>query len=348
MPRAGFRLPAEWARQDGVLLAWPHAGTDWAPNLADVETTCAALVASILRFERCVLCVADAEVEARARSLLAACDPARLIVVRAAYDDTWLRDSGPITTTDGTRFRLLDFRFTGWGGKFEASRDDALVSQLVAAGLFGEAEHRRIDFALEGGAIESDGAGTLLSTWACMSRRHPDLQRDAIDAVFMRELGVERVLWLTHGELAGDDTDAHVDTLARFAAEDAIVFQACDDESDSHFEPLKAMALEIVGLRTVRDTPYRVFPLPWPRPIHAEDGRRLAASYANFLIVNDAVLMPAYGDTADATAAQVLALAFPGREVVQVPCRSLIEQNGSLHCLTMQLPQGLLPQGLLG
>jgi agmatine/peptidylarginine deiminase len=342
MPDTGFRLPAEWARQDGVLLAWPHAGTDWAANLADVEDAYSELVAAIIRFQTCVLCVTDAAVEAQARQQLAAVDSTRLRYVRAAYDDTWLRDSGPITLHDGARFRLLDFRFTGWGGKFEAKRDDALVSQLVASGLFGDAEHRRVDFALEGGAIEVDGTGSVLSTWACMSRRHPGVAREAVETVLKRELGCDRVLWLNHGELAGDDTDAHIDTLARFAAEDAIVFQACDDESDSHFEPLKAMALEIVSLRTRQDTPYRLFPLPWPKPIHAADGRRLAASYANFLIVNDAVLMPAYGDAADARALEVLAQAFPDREVIALPCRPLIEQNGSLHCLTMQLPEGLL------
>lgn len=343
MPSAGFRLPAEWARQDGVLLAWPHAGTDWVANLDDVESSYVELVKAIATFETCVLCVADARVEVRARKLLAAVEPERLRFVRAIYDDTWLRDSGPITLIRGQSFRLLDFLFTGWGGKFEAGNDDALVGQLVAAGLFGDAEHRRVDFALEGGAIDSDGAGTVLSTWACMSRRHPDRSREDIEQVFRRELGFERVLWLDQGELAGDDTDAHIDTLARFAAADAIVFQSCDDENDVHFGPLKAMALEIVALRTVDGAPYRLFPLPWPRPVHGEDGHRLAASYANFLIVNDAVLMPAYGDPADERAAEVLAQAFPDRQVVTVPCRPLIEQNGSLHCLTMQLPQGLLP-----
>jgi agmatine/peptidylarginine deiminase len=343
MPAPGFRLPPEWTRQDAVLLAWPHAGTDWAANLPEVEASYVALVRAITRFETCVLLVADAAVEARARDLLSAVDPARLRVLHAPYDDTWLRDSGPITLCDGNRFRLLDFRFTGWGGKFEASRDDALVGRLVAAGLFAEtAEHRRVDFALEGGAIESDGAGSILSTWACLGRRHPDRDRAGIEALLGAELGARRFLWLEHGELEGDDTDAHIDTLARFAAEDAIVFQACDDETDAHFEPLRAMRLEIAALETARGTPYRLFPLPWPQPIHAADGRRLAASYANFLIVNDAVLVPGYGDPADARAGEVLARAFPGREVLSLPCRPLIEQNGSLHCLTMQLPEGVL------
>lgn len=151
----------------------------------------------------------------------------------------------------------------------------------------------------------------------------------------------QRVLWLDHGALEGDDTDAHIDTLARFAPDDAIVFQACDDPSDAHHAELEAMAGEIAALRTQDGRPYRLFPLPWAKPV-IDEGRRLAASYANYLVINGAVLMPAYGDPADARAAEVLAAAHPGREVVPVPCRPLIWQNGSLHCITMQLPEGLV------
>ena len=150
------------------------------------------------------------------------------------------------------------------------------------------------------------------------------------------------MLWLDHGYLEGDDTDAHIDTLARFAPDNAIVFQACDDPEDSHYQELQAMAKEIAALRTRDGQPYRLFPLPWAKPV-LDEGRRLAASYANFLVINDAVLMPAYGDEADGKAAEVLAAAYPGRDIVQVPCRSLIWQNGSLHCITMQLPKGLVP-----
>ena len=197
-----------------------------------------------------------------------------------------------------------------------------------------------IDFALEGGAIETDGAGSLLTTWRCLHERHPQASREELTAKLSGWLAQDRVLWLNHGGLEGDDTDAHIDTLARFAPDDAIVFQACDDPADTHYAELQAMAGEIAALRTRDGRPYRLFPLPWARPI-LDGGRRLAASYANFLVLNGAVLMPAYGDPADALAADVLARAYPGREVVQVPCRPLIWQNGSLHCITMQLPAGL-------
>ena len=238
-------------------------------------------------------------------------------------------------------FRLLDFRFTGWGGKFGCSRDDQLIERLHEARLFRNSCRQVIDFALEGGAIETDGAGTLLTTWQCLHERHPELDRETLTTKLADWLQQERVLWLAHGALEGDDTDAHIDTLARFAAPDAIVFQACDDPDDSHYAELQAMAAEITALRTADGKPYRLFPLPWAQPI-VDAGRRLAASYANFLIINGAVLIPAYGDPADGAAAAVLEKAFPGREIVPVPCRPLIWQNGSLHCLTMQLPEGLV------
>ncbi|MCA1713986.1 MAG: agmatine deiminase family protein [Gammaproteobacteria bacterium] len=356
------RFPAEWEPQSAVLIAWPHAGTDWAQRLGEVEDSYIALVAAITRFEDVVVCVADQDLQtyAEARLRSARIDLARVRFVEVEYDDTWLRDSGPITLLSGTghpgaartappcaahsddsQFTLLDFRFTSWGGKFGCSRDDQLIQQLLEAGLFRNSSRQPIDFALEGGAIETDGVGTLLTTWHCLHERHPEVGRETLTAKLADWLLQDRVLWLEHGHLEGDDTDAHIDTLARFAAHDAIVFQACDDPDDSHYPDLQAMAAEIAGLRTIDGSPYRVFPLPWAQPI-VDAGRRLAASYANFLIINGAVLIPAYGDPADAVAASVLEKAFPGREIVPVPCRALIWQNGSLHCLTMQLPEGLV------
>ena len=338
-----LRFPAEWEPQSAVLIAWPHAGTDWAQRLGEVEETYVALVAAITRFQPAWICVADDDLQtyAEARLRSARVDMDRVRFIAFDYDDTWLRDSGPIVLREGDGFRVLDFHFTAWGGKFEAGRDDRLVESLAAQGVFGAAPRQRIDFALEGGGIETDGAGTLLTTWRCLHERHPQASRDQLDSKLRGWLAQDRVLWLDHGCLEGDDTDAHIDTLARFAADDAIVFQACDDPADPHYAELQAMAAELAALRTRDGRPYRLFPLPWAAPI-LDEGRRLAASYANFLIVNGAVLMPAYGDRADDRAAAVLADAFPGREIVQVPCRPLIWQNGSLHCITMQLPEGLV------
>lgn len=338
-----FRFPAEWEPQSAVLIAWPHAETDWAERLGEVEETYVALVAALTRFEPVVICVADEDLQtyAEARLRSARVDMAKVRFVPAEYDDTWLRDTGPITLRADDRFKQLDFRFTGWGGKYQASRDDLLVGELSGMNLFHNYFVQSIDFALEGGAIETDGEGSLLTTWQCLHERHPEASREDLSAKLADWLQQDRVLWLDRGYLEGDDTDAHIDTLARFAGREAIVFQACDDPADTHYAELGAMAEEIAALRTRDGKPYRLFPLPWAQPI-VDEGRRLAASYANFLIANGAVLMPAYGDPADAKAAAVLAEAFPDREIVQVPCRSLIWQNGSLHCITMQLPAGLL------
>ena len=338
-----LRFPAEWEPQSAILIAWPHADTDWADRLGEVEETYIELVAAITRFQPVLVCVADDDVQAYARARLSSAriDMQRVRFIEVEYDDTWLRDSGPITLRGKDGFRLLDFRFTGWGGKFEAGRDDRLVEALDELDTFANNDRQAIDFALEGGAIETDGAGSLLTTWKCLHERHPTVSQKTLDDRLANWLHQDRVLWLDHGYLEGDDTDAHIDTLARFAAPDAIVYQACDDPADSHHPELQAMAAELASLRTRDGAPYRLFPLPWPQPV-VDQGRRLAASYANFLIINGAVLMPAYGDPADGEAAAVLAKAFPDREIVPVPCRPLIWQNGSLHCITMQLPEGVV------
>ena len=338
-----FRLPAEWEAQAGVIIAWPHAGTDWAPRLPEIDDAYVALASAIARFELVIVCVADASVRERAARRLADAGVPRDRVrfVDAEYDDTWLRDSGPITLAAGSDFRLADFRFTGWGGKFEASRDDRLIQALIKKDLFRNAEHRRIDWALEGGAIEPDGKGTILTTWRCMHQRHPQMSREDMTRLLAESFGADRVLWLDHGYLEGDDTDAHIDTLARFAPGDAIVYQACNDMADPHYGELARMAEELTALRTADGKPYTLYALPWARAI-IDDGRRLAASYANYLVLNGGVVMPAYGDANDAAAAAVIAKAHPGREIVQVDARPLIWQNGSVHCLTMQVPAGAL------
>jgi agmatine/peptidylarginine deiminase len=326
-----------------VIIAWPHEATDWAPRLDAIETAYAGLARAIARFEPLVVCVADASVRDRAARRLDAAGvaAARVRFVEVEYDDTWLRDSGPITLADGNDFRLLDFRFTGWGGKYGADRDDRVIETLVGGGLFRASAHQRIDWALEGGAIESDGKGTILTTWRCMHQRHPDMERDEMTRRLLEAFGAERVIWLDHGYLEGDDTDAHIDTLARFAPGDAIVFQACEDMADPHYDQLARMREELTALRTLDGHPYRLHALPWPRAI-VDEGRRLAASYANYLIVNGGAVIPSYGDPADVDAAAVIGAAHPGREIVAVDARPLIWQNGSVHCLTMQVPAGAL------
>ncbi len=311
------RLPAEWEPQGAVLLAWPHAGTDWAPVLDEAVKTFDAIATAIERFQPVLKVRPDA--------------------FAIPTNDTWSRDFGPVTIEEGGKPVLLDFTFNGWGGKFEAGLDNAVTRYLHACGAFGATELRTVDLVLEGGSIESDGAGTLLTTTECLlnPNRNPHLSKAQIEERLRNELGVEKILWLENGYLAGDDTDAHIDTLARLCPNNTIVYVACDDPSDEHFAALKAMELELMQFPG-----YRLLPLPWPKAKFDDDGHRLPATYANFLVINRAVLVPTYNDPADTDALDVVGKAFPGREIIGIDCSTLILQHGSLHCVTMQIPKG--------
>ena len=337
-----LRLPAEWEEQDGVLLAWPHESSDWRLHLDLVEPVFAEIVSAASRFEKVLLVVPDEEEAIRTLSA-GGIDLTRVRLYPVETNDTWARDFGPVTVlADGSPL-LLDFGFNGWGLKFPADLDNLITGRLCRLGAF-RAERRVVGLILEGGSIESDGAGTILTTTECLlsPNRNPHLSREEIEAALRRELGADRILWLNNGYLAGDDTDSHVDTLARLCPGDTIVYQACPDPADEHYASLGAMAAELASFRTRDGRPYRLVPLPWPAPRHDEAGLRLPATYANFLVINGAVLVPTYRDPADAEALAAVGLAFPDREVIGIDCLPLILQHGSLHCVTMQLPKGVL------
>lgn len=341
-----LRLPPEWAKQSGVMLTWPHAHSDWLPWLGEVEPVFTAIARAVSEHEQVIISAYDAAHLTHIRTLLlqAGIDLNRVHLYIAPSNDTWVRDHGPITVLKDAAPLLLDFIFNGWGAKFDATLDNNLTGKLHAAGAFGRTPLTSIDFVLEGGSIEVDGAGSLLTTGRCLlsPQRNPKLDRAGIEACLHEWLGVERVLWLTHGYLAGDDTDSHIDTLARFCSADTICYVACDAADDAHYPELKAMEQELQALRTAANTPYRLIGLPWPQPKHGNDGRRLPASYANFLIINGAVLAPTYDDPADSEALARLQTCFPTHTVIGIPCLPLIRQYGSLHCVTMQLPAGVL------
>jgi agmatine deiminase len=337
------RLPAEWEEQDGVLLAWPHGRTDWGPLLAEVEPVYLELATNITAFEELLLVVPEGvALEPKLRQ--AGVRTERLRAFPIPTNDTWARDFGPITICEGGICALLDFGFNGWGLKFAADLDNQVTRRLREEGAFGRTTLRTVGFILEGGSVESDGRGTVLTTSECLlgPNRNPHLDRRGVEEVLREHLGARRVLWLEHGHLAGDDTDAHVDTLVRFAPEDRLLYVACEDEQDEHFETLARMKEEVCGLRTEDGRPYRLTPLPWPTPRYAKCGRRLPATYANFLVLNGAVLVPTYRDPADPVALECVREAFPDREVLGVDCLPLLYQHGSLHCVTMQLPKGVL------
>lgn len=341
-----IRFPAEWAPQDGVQLTWPNDRGDWAPYLQQVEPVFVAIARAVAQRQRLLVSAYDvAHCNAVAERLRAAgVDMHRVSLYAVPADDTWARDHGPIGVyaADGTA-RLLDFVFDGWGGKYAADQDNAINARLAAAGAFA-APVTPVELVLEGGGIETDGAGTLLTTTSCLlaPTRNPQFTQAQLEARLGELLGVDRFLWLTHGHLEGDDTDGHIDTLARFCSADTIAYQGCDDPHDVHFPALSAMAAELRGFTRRDAAPYRLIELPWPRAKYSGDGRRLPATYANFLIVNGAVLVPVYNDPADAAALAALGKAFPGHEIVAIDCSALILQYGSLHCVTMQLPRGTL------
>lgn len=332
------RLPAEWERQGAVLLAWPGADGDWAPWLTPARATVAAMAVAIARHATVLIITDDA---ASARAALGGISA--VTVVELPLNDTWTRDYGPITVFDDGAPLLLDFGFNGWGLKFAADQDNQATQRLHAAGHLGAARRVAPGLWLEGGSIESDGAGTILTTSACLlsPNRNPHLDRAGVETELKRHLGAERVLWLDHGHLAGDDTDAHIDTIARLCPGDTILYQRCDDRSDEHFAGFAAMERELAALRTAAGKPYRLVALPWPTARHAaEDGHRLPATYANILFVNGVVLVPTYNDpTKDAEALAAVQTACPGWAVEGVDCSVLVEQHGSLHCMTMQIPE---------
>lgn len=332
-------LPPEWAPQSAVMLTWPRADGDFAVHFDAVEQTFVQIAVTISRFQDVHINYGLEPASLRDRLIQAGAHPARLRVYRVESDDVWARDHGPITIVADGRLRHLDFTFNGWGGKFAARRDDAITRQLAGIGAW-QAPVDTIDFVLEGGAIEVNGAGTLLTTTRCLlaPTRNPGLSRAQIEETLMRCFGVIRVLWLTRGDLIGDDTDGHIDTLARFCNAHTLVYQGCEDTGDAQFEELSAMEREIHELRRRNGEPYEMLPLPLPAPIFDEDGRRLPAGYANFLIINGAVLVPVYDDPQDEVALERLRGCFPERQVIGVDCRALIRQYGSLHCVTMQIP----------
>ncbi len=328
------------------MLTWPHAQTDWAPQLAEVEKVFVDLARQIARHEKVFIVSFDADHrEHIARQLRqAAVDDTRLVFALAPSNDTWARDHGPIGVVCRNRPLLLDFHFNGWGGKFPADLDDSISQKLAQQGSFHTTPLEPVNLVLEGGSIEVDGSGSLLTTERCLlaPTRNPGLSREEIENQLADWLGITRVLWLQHGYLAGDDTDSHIDTLARFCDVNTIAYVTCDDPGDEHFPELAAMQEELTALRTRTGDPYRLVGLPWPRARYDEHGERLPATYANFLIINNAVLVPTYDDPADSVALERLQACFPDRTIIGVPCLPLIHQHGSLHCVTMQLPRGVL------
>lgn len=330
------RFPAEWEPQSAVLIAWPHPTGDFSDRLEAVEQSYRFIAETVSRYQRLLIVCRDGEHQRHIQGLLGDCPG--IDFIPAPVNDIWVRDTAFLTVErDGVKV-LLNFKFNGWGEKYPHDDDDALNHRLLGHAFFQGRGHADIDFILEGGSVESDGLGTVMTTRQCLlnHNRNKHLSREQIEQVLQQELGASRVLWIDQPNLSGDDTDAHIDTLARFCSADTIAYTSCDDDQDPHYASLKNMEAQLQALTTATGEPYKLIALPMPKPIYDEEGRQLPANYANFLLINGAVLVPVYGDEHDEPALRRLAACFPGREVIATPCRPLVHQYGSLHCMTMQ------------
>ena len=338
-----IQLPAEWARQSAIQLTWPHKNTDWAYMLDEVEACFVNIARAIA--DRQLLLIVSPEPEAVRRRIASEVNMTNVRFVECATNDTWARDHGGITVMIGGEPVVYDFAFNGWGLKFAACYDNLITSHCYKAGVLKARYQNRLNFIIEGGSIESDGCGTMLTTSECLlsPNRNGEWGRNHIEEYLKEAFGLQQVLWLDYGYLAGDDTDSHIDTLARLAPNNTILYVSCNDADDEHYEQLKAMESQLRTFRTLQGEPYRLLPLPMAAAAYDEDNDRLPATYANFLILNDAVLYPTYGHPAlDKAAGEVIAEAFPGYEIIGIDCCALIRQHGSLHCVTMQYPEGVI------
>ncbi|NLC50610.1 MAG: agmatine deiminase family protein [Bacteroidales bacterium] len=337
-----IHFPAEWHPQSAIQLTWPHEDTDWADILDEVTTFYIGLSKEILRHTQLlVVCAKAAEV----RKHFTQTEQDNLTLVEIESNDTWSRDHGAISVFINEKPVIYDFGFNAWGLKFAANHDNQITRKLFEGNIFQTdvTYHNHLNFILEGGAIESDGEGTLLTTSKCLlapNRNQPQTKED-IEQFLIKELGLKQVLWLNHGYLSGDDTDNHIDTLARLCDKATIAFVQCTDENDEHYQELKKMEEELALFRTIDGEPYKLIALPMAEAVYDED-YRLPATYANFLIMDDVILIPTYSTDKDSVAKEQLQKAFPEREIIGIDCRTLIKQNGSLHCITMQYPKGFL------
>jgi len=335
----GKVMSAEWEKQQCVLMSFPHEETDWhnPDNAKDLE----ASLSPFIRIAQAIAYGQAVYIICKDKKKIASmfCSTRNLTFIEIPTNDTWIRDYGYLSIKEDGEKKLLDFTFDGWGGKFEASLDNSVNSALHKKGYMGTTPLESIDFVLEGGSIENDGEGTILTTTACLCNpnRNGGLSKLEVEETLKNILGAHRVLWLDYGYLAGDDTDSHVDTLARFVNKETIVYVKCENQEDEHYEALQKMEAQLKTFRTTKGNPYTLIALPMTDAIYNKEEERLPATYANFLITNDALLYPTYGDKNDKIVHEIFKNLFPNKEIIPINCLKLIEQGGSLHCSTMQV-----------
>lgn len=337
-------LPAEWVEQEAIILTWPHAGTDWKPYLDDINKTYISMAEVITRSEKLIIVTPEKNlIEGMLRAKISDSQMQKVTFFECPTNDTWTRDHGFITLlTKDQKRKFLDFKFNGWGEKFPSSLDNAINRSLWESGMLKGEYLDYNDFVLEGGSIETDGSGTLFTTSGCLlaKNRNQPLSQNEISQILSDRLGQDRILWIDYGRLQGDDTDGHIDTLVRTAPNNTLLYVGCDDEKDSHYKELKLMEEQLSSFKNKEGKRYRLLRLPMASAIYEKE-ERLPATYANFVIINGAVLYPTYSQKDnDKKAKDVIAQAFPHHKIIGIDSRSIIKQHGSLHCCTMQIPRG--------
>ncbi|MBF7049471.1 agmatine deiminase family protein [Campylobacter volucris] len=319
---------AEWHKQELLLLSLPHKDTDWKPYLEEILQSYEEFIKAVARFQK-VLLIAPSESDfARFKSI------ENVDFFQCETNDTWIRDFGAIDVYEDEKLIGLDFTFNAWGDKFQSFLDNAVNSKLFNNKLQGKLE--KIDFILEGGSIDFNGDGVMLTTTTCLLNENRNLHfnQAQIEKKLKDIFGLKEIIWLENGFIKGDDTDSHVDTLARFINENTIAYCICEDKNDEHYEALKAMENEL------KKTKFNLLPLPLPKPIYYND-KRLGATYANFVFINNALIVPTYNDTNDSIIINTLQKACKDQEVIGVDARVFLRQNGSLHCSCQNRYQGL-------
>jgi len=320
------RLIAEFEKQSFTQIIFPHKNTDWSPYLEEAQKTFVNIINAITKYQKCLVVSYDVEAVKKHFS-----EDENLFFVPYVCDDTWARDCSALSLQNAGQTELLDFTFTAWGGKFEASRDN-LMSQNLSKHY--SAPLVKCDFILEGGGIESNGEGLILTTSECIlnANRNATFSPKEVDEKLRQYFGAKEILTLNHGYLSGDDTDSHIDTLARFVSRDTIMYVKCEDKNDEHYEALRLMEEEL--LSHAKRHKLKLIVLPMTDALFYED-ERLPSTYANFLFVNGALIVPTYGVKQDEKALQIFRETFKDMDVIGVDCSVLVRQHGSLHCVTM-------------
>lgn len=325
-------LIPEFEKQSFTQVVFPHENTDWAYCLEDARKNFVEIINAIRIFQPClVVCDEIKKVKAYFE------DHTNIVFTQCATNDTWARDSSALSIEENGEIKLLNFTFNAWGGKFESTLDNAMSKKIASCY---SCEMEDIDFILEGGGVESNGEGLILTTSECMlnPNRNKDLSKEEITEKLKEYFGAKEILYVDHGYLAGDDTDSHIDTLARFISKDTIMYVACDDENDEHYKALKKMEDDLKEFVIAHKL--KLIKLPMASAVY-EGKERLPATYANFLFVNEGVIVPTYNVKEDEEALEIFKWAFPNRKIVGVDCRTLIRQHGSLHCVTMNFAAGI-------